>query len=75
MLGDELDGRLCGQEIALLPGHTRPRVCVGEDAAEVRITALRLAEQRDVRVAFKRHFGTGDRAHADVLRARANRQA
>jgi hypothetical protein len=28
-----------------------------------------------VRVAFKRHFGTGDRAHADVLRARANRQA
>src|SRR5262249_14628313 len=67
-----------GQEVALLPRQTRAGVRVGENAAEVRVAVLRLAEERDVRSALgrlrrayadlQRHLRAGDRAHAEVLR-------
>ena len=43
---------------------------VGEDAAEVRVAVLRLAEQRHVRLSasVERHLGAGDRPDAEVLR-------
>ena len=41
---------------------------IGEDATEVRVAPLRLAEQRHVRPLRKSHFGAGDRTHAEVLR-------
>ncbi len=40
---------------------------VGEDPAEVRVAALRLAEKRDVSLS-DRHLRAGDRADAEVLR-------
>ena len=45
------------------PGDARARVRVGEDPAEVRVAALRLAEERDVRaVRASVDLGAGDRA-------------
>ncbi len=39
-----------------------------EQAAEVRVAAPRLDEQRDVRAAVERDLGAGDRPHAERLR-------
>src|ERR1700751_4469848 len=49
VLLEHFEARLGRQQVALLPGSARPRVRVGEDPAEVRVAALRLAEQRDMR--------------------------
>ena len=65
---EHLDARLGGEQVALLPRHAGARVRVGEDAAEIRVAALRLAEQRDVCAAVERHLSAGDRADAEVLR-------
>ena len=40
----------------------------GEQAAEVRVPAPRLDEQRHVRAAVERHLRAGDRPHAERLR-------
>ena len=68
MLLEHLEHRAGRKQVALLPGDARAGVRVGEDAAEVRVAALRLAEQRDVRAVCDRHLGAGDRADAEVLR-------
>ncbi len=47
----------------------RPGSCVRvrEDPAKVRVAALALAEERDVRAAGERHLSTGDCAHPEAL--------
>ena len=67
MLGDDVDARPGRQQLTLAAGQPRARVRVGEDAAEIRVALLRLAEQGDMGAA-DRHFGAGDRPHAEVLR-------
>ena len=67
MLGEDVDARPGRQQLALPAGQPGARVRVGEDAAEVRVAHLRLAEQRDMGVA-DRDLGAGDRADAEVLR-------
>ena len=52
MFGDDLDARLRRQQLALAARQAGARVRVGEDATEVRVALLRLAEQRHVRTAF-----------------------
>ena len=51
MLREHVDARPGRQQLALLARAPRARVRVGEDPAEVRVAALRLAEQRHVRAA------------------------
>ncbi len=68
MLGDDVDAGLGRQQLTLAAREARTRMRVGEDAAEVRIAALRLAEQRHVRTVCQADLGTGDRAHTEVLR-------
>jgi hypothetical protein len=65
---EHLERRLRRQQVALPAGDARVGVRVGEDPAEVRVAALRLAQEREVHVAGERHLGAGDRADAEVLR-------
>ena len=51
MLGEDVDARPGRQQLALPAGQPGARVRVGEDAAEVRVAPLRLAEQRDMGIA------------------------
>ena len=43
-------------------------MALGQEPAEVRIPLRRLGEERDMGAAHKRHFGAGDRPHAERLR-------
>ena len=67
MLGEDVDARPGRQQLALPAGQPGARVRVGEDAAEVRVARLRLAEKGDMGVA-DRDLGAGDRPDAEVLR-------
>ncbi len=69
VLGDDLDRGRRRQRLArLAPRRSRAARGVGEDPAEVRVAALALAEQRDVRAARERDLGAGDRAEPEELR-------
>ena len=68
MLRDRVERRHRRRRLAVLPPlEARACVGIGEDAAEVRVAVLRLAEQRHVCPAFEAHLGAGDRADAEVL--------
>ena len=67
MLGDERGGGRGGEQLALASLDAGAGVGVGEDPAEVLVAASRLAEERDVRIAFERDLGAGDRAEPEVL--------
>ena len=51
MLGEDVDARPGRQQLTLPAGQPGARVRVGEDAAEVRVAHLRLAEQGHVGIA------------------------
>ena len=63
----ERDARL-EEHAVILPFRPRTRVGSGEDPAEVRVPPAALTEQGDVRAAFDRDLGAGDRADAELLR-------
>ena len=68
-LGERLERNGGLEEHAvLLPRGTSPGMRRGEDAAEVRVALPVLAKERDVRPAFERHLGAGDRADPGELR-------
>jgi hypothetical protein len=62
MRRDDVDRRLRRQQLPLAPRDACSRVGVGEDPAQVGVTVLALAEQRDVRAAGECHLRAGDRA-------------
>ena len=64
--GDDLGRRPRRQQLTLATGHACSGMRVGEDAAEVRVASLALAEKRHVRPAGERHLCAGDRADAEV---------
>ena len=69
MRGDVLDRRRRRQELPMLLSlGTRSGMGVREDAAEVRVAALRLAEQRQMCASFDRQLGAGDRTDTEVFR-------
>ena len=68
MLGNHLDARRGRQQLSLPAGQPGARVRVREDAAEVRVAALRLAQQRHVCPSVQADLSAGDRANTEVLR-------